>query len=854
MAPEQTQIGVVVAANGDVSVKTDSGMRQLEPGSPVYEGEDLVTGPGSNVEIRFADDTLLSQGADSTISLDNYVYDSAGEDGSELLFKMAQGTFRMVTGKIAEQNPERFKIGSPLATIGIRGTTTVHQIGPDGEKHGVEEIHSGKALLVQSISGELRQISSPQALVDVATSGLMSTVRPMSVQELNEFQSIAPAAIQMEQEMREQQEQEEQQDGEDQEDTPEEGEVEGAEGDQAEGEGEPGEGEGEGEGEPGEGEGEEAGGGPGGPEIPGESVLEPTMGLAASGLGDVVGEVQNAVQEVVQQQMLAVAQEVFAALDQGDFEAAQNLLNRLSEIPDDDDIDELVEGIIEGDDIPEEAEGQTITTDSGDNFILGTSEPDDWEGTTSNDAYKGLGGGDTIDGLAGNDTLHGDEGDDTIYGVQGNDIINGGDGNDSILGGPGNDTIAGDDTSTSDPGNDTIHGGTGDDFMDGGEGYDFVSYDDFDVQVYVDLENGYGSSEYGSDTITNFEGIIGGDACDDLTGDSDNNTFIPGSGNDTVNGNGGIDTVDFSGQAAMTVTLSGGSGSATESGSGEVDTLTDIDNIFGTDNNDYIAGDDNSNYLAGRGGTDSLVGGAGDDTFSSGGGSDSIAGGTGTNTIDYEWLNGSDGGITADYASSETDITYSSGTDSISGIYKIIATEYDDEIQWGNGSYSVTLDGESGSDSLVGGGSDDVLYGSGEDDILRGADGDDKLYGGTENDTLFGGMGDDTLSGGEGNDIFKYEGIGQLSSGNYDKITDFSNETGDDDGFKFDSSGGFATDSFASSDGYSGTLSGKSGAYFVWDGSADLLYYDPDVQSSGDEKVVAEVQGDDVTGSDIVLV
>lgn len=198
-------IGVILVANGEVFLRSESGVRQVEAGAEVYTGDELVTGTGSNAEIRFSDDTLLSQGADSSIALDDYVFDSDGGTASELLFKMGQGTFRMVTGKIAEQNPDRFHLGTPLATIGIRGTTTVHQISPGGdEKHGVEEIHSGKALLIQSIDGQVRLIDSPQALVDIAASGLMSTVRPMTVQEYDTFREIAPQAIQQEQEIQDQ--------------------------------------------------------------------------------------------------------------------------------------------------------------------------------------------------------------------------------------------------------------------------------------------------------------------------------------------------------------------------------------------------------------------------------------------------------------------------------------------------------------------------------------------------------------------------------------------------------------------------------------------------------------------------
>ncbi|HAS89733.1 MAG TPA: hypothetical protein DCS48_10580, partial [Desulfovibrio sp.] len=184
------EIGVVTGLSGEAFAQTASGTRVLEPGSPIFQGEELITGDNSNVEVRFVDDTLISQGGNSRISLDDYVYDPDG-GASSFLGEIAEGAFRTVTGKIAEQNPDRFKLGSPLATIGIRGTIILSEVGADGEKHGVEEIHAGKAMLLQSkATGAMRQLFSGQ-MVDVGSSGLLSNVRQLSTQELQNFRDIA---------------------------------------------------------------------------------------------------------------------------------------------------------------------------------------------------------------------------------------------------------------------------------------------------------------------------------------------------------------------------------------------------------------------------------------------------------------------------------------------------------------------------------------------------------------------------------------------------------------------------------------------------------------------------------------
>ncbi|MBI9110821.1 FecR domain-containing protein [Maridesulfovibrio ferrireducens] len=602
MSPTQNadlnSIGVVLAANGEVFLQSDSGMRTVQSGAPVYAGEELITGPGSTAEIRFVDDTLLSQGADSSISLDDYIYDNTDDTASELLFKMSQGTFRMVTGKIAEQNPERFKVGSPLATIGIRGTITVHEIGPDGEKHGVEEIHSGKALLIQSIDGQIRQISTPRALVDIAASGLMSTVRPMTIQEFEEFQSIAPAAIQAEQEIQEQQDQEDP-DQKDQQD----------EGDQQQGEGE----------------------GEGG---------EPDADVSVM-LGDVFGG-EFGLEQSVDAFMLGLAQDALDALAQGDLVTAQELLQKLEDIPTDDDILELIENTGTGD-IPDDGEGHTHTSDDGITWVLGTSGDDTLIGTENTDYINGLGGNDTIHGLGSNDTLYGDTGNDTIFGDHGNDYI---------LGGAGDDTIGGD---------------SGTNTLNGGEGLDYVSYASSSAFVTVCIDSG--TAEHGDDIdyLTSFEGVIGSSYNDSFFGGTNAATFIGGNGNDFIESVNNFDVTsyeDATGGVSVNLDLSSGEafGDGTNYSGIGIDTLRDVNNVIGSGYADSLLGNGNAN---------TITAGAGNDTLTGLVGADLLIVGSGNNEIRYT-SSGQGGDTVTNFISANDTFKFSSASYS-SGAFQQVA-------------------------------------------------------------------------------------------------------------------------------------------------------------------------------------
>ena len=70
---------------------------------------------------------------------------------------------------------------------------------------------------------------------------------------------------------------------------------------------------------------------------------------------------------------------------------------------------------------------------------------------------------------------------------------------------------------------------------------------------------------------------------------------------------------------------------------------------------------------------------------------------------------------------------------------------------------NLTLNGNSGSNTLTGGAGNDQINGRGGDDVLSGGAGNDEINGGAGNDILDGGSGSDELEGGSGNDTLIYK-------------------------------------------------------------------------------------------------
>ncbi|MFM7512352.1 MAG: calcium-binding protein [Cyanobium sp.] len=246
---------------------------------------------------------------------------------------------------------------------------------------------------------------------------------------------------------------------------------------------------------------------------------------------------------------------------------------------------------------------------SADNALSGGLGNDLLFGRNGNDVLDGGDGADLMEGGLGNDTMNGGLGDDVMRGGAGSDSANGGAGLDRIDGGADDDVLAGGadaDVMFGRAGNDQLDGGAGNDFATGGDGEDLLFGRDGD------------------------DSLAGGEGDDTISGGTGNDRIEGGSGTNAIDGGVGTDTLIY-GKGSSITTLSGfyvdldlQSGPVGDTGGieAEDDIITGIENISGSEANDYLGGDTGTNVLRGRGGNDSLLGRAGADTLFGGAGND----------------------------------------------------------------------------------------------------------------------------------------------------------------------------------------------------------------------------------------
>ncbi len=192
MATSAPSIGTIVALTGHVFLETESGLIPLSQGDAITKGATIITKDDGRVEIRFEDNTVLSQAENSRISIDEYVYDKDNADASQFLLDMAQGTLRTVTGKIAEQNPDEFKVKSPLATIGIRGTEFWVVSDEHGDKVYLGDIASGHIMVVQDNFGTVRFMNTTSTFATLTQGSPMGPLRQAGTEELQQLESSTP--------------------------------------------------------------------------------------------------------------------------------------------------------------------------------------------------------------------------------------------------------------------------------------------------------------------------------------------------------------------------------------------------------------------------------------------------------------------------------------------------------------------------------------------------------------------------------------------------------------------------------------------------------------------------------------
>lgn len=819
--PPAAAIGTATKVSGQVTVKhADGSQEALKDGAAIKVGDDIVTGADGKVGLVFDDGSTFALGAKGHMSVDEMTLPSAQGLGGKQTINVDSGSFSLASGAIAKAYPDAMVLKTPVASIGIRGTTVAGQAAPEGSANtisllpdadgtvGQVSVTTQAGTQVLSQPGATTQVSSafappappvilsPQQLQQQYGDTLQTLPPPPSPEQLQQMQQQRQADAQTEAEETAEEQAEAEAEA-----------TAAAAAEQAQSEGEAA-----------------------------RAALDQALdNFFNSAFGD-FGPAGDAFGD-----LMAQLDVLFASFDpfgqQGvyggfDFDALiAELGQNISELIDDaiqDLIDDLEDQALQQPfnlfDLSDPDLGSTytlITTDGETDYVIGTGAAD----TVTLHSGSSMGVGDTfVDYTSGDgDTLILAANTENVgWRVAGVETINlqhttgpntfiiGNDGATSITVGAGVDSISSSVVSQA-PG--------------------LLVTDDQQWTIGGNLNNDNLNMGYGTDKL-----YLG----------------THGTHSATLNG---VEEVYFdTGPSPIALTLNAGVSDMTVTGSSGADQL-------------ILADGGNSVSVSG---IETLVGGSGNDSVT--------LIGSGINTVkvsDIEVLTGNASAtdiitsnldtldvsamtlnsieqlrVDSDNIGASNSVTVLGsqlGTGKITTITFRTGTEQIKTLLIGDSSAdlsAVTLTNfsQTAKNIIAAGSSSGVaITGTNNADNIQGAAGDDTLSGGQGNDTLTGGLGADTLSGGIGNDVFYYSSADQFG----DVITDFT-AGGGGDKMTFLSSyfTGFTDNAILDSTYFvAGSAATTADHRFIWDvsGTVGDLYYDSDGTGSAAQVKVATI-------------
>jgi len=137
-AAAQASAGNVLFALGRVEIQRGGQAFAAARGAPVEVGDTITTGPTGLAQVRLKDGALLSLRYGSTLKVEEFQLPAAAPaagaattpaasapaapGGGRSVLRLLRGAFRTVTGLIGKNVNDSYRVVTPVATIGIRGT------------------------------------------------------------------------------------------------------------------------------------------------------------------------------------------------------------------------------------------------------------------------------------------------------------------------------------------------------------------------------------------------------------------------------------------------------------------------------------------------------------------------------------------------------------------------------------------------------------------------------------------------------------------------------------------------------------------------------------------------------------
>ncbi len=185
-----SQVAKVAELSGSAYVIRDGVRVNLETNAPLYEADVLNTEEGT-LKIIFTDGSSVSIADNTELLISDYVYTDTDES---FILDLVEGAMESISGNIVKRNPDAFKIETPKAVFGIRGTTTFHKVTAENELHAVLSITDNHTVVLTLPDQTSIVMSRNYEAVTIFSNGSYEAIN-LTSQEVQDINKLFDAEI-----------------------------------------------------------------------------------------------------------------------------------------------------------------------------------------------------------------------------------------------------------------------------------------------------------------------------------------------------------------------------------------------------------------------------------------------------------------------------------------------------------------------------------------------------------------------------------------------------------------------------------------------------------------------------------
>lgn len=178
----------VIAVTPGAFVQRGNARTPLKLKDPLYKEDQVSTDATGKLQLLFADDTTVAVAPDSMVNIADFSF--GGPAKASFAMGVGRGLARVVTGKVVEQNREGFKVTTPHATVGIRGTILTADVrSPSQSKFILSQLGAGHTVSVlNTATGQHTEMPKAGLTTEAGAAG--NVLRPATPAEMNAVQTV----------------------------------------------------------------------------------------------------------------------------------------------------------------------------------------------------------------------------------------------------------------------------------------------------------------------------------------------------------------------------------------------------------------------------------------------------------------------------------------------------------------------------------------------------------------------------------------------------------------------------------------------------------------------------------------